>query len=650
MDSRKLVPSGSEHDEERQQIRSRLRKSQRNDREQWWAMKAKEMEKAATIGNTRQLYRLIKTGISKSSVSEIISEKDDTLICSQSRRLERWAEHFREQFSWPSATLQLPSIPRQCEWNIEVGPPTLAEVQKAIVNLKQGRAAGPDGLAPEVFKDGGLILAIRLTNILARIWESDVIPSDWPQSLIVPIYKKGSKSSCDNHRGISSTNIIFKILASIIIRRLTKTRELQTRENQAGFRPGRGCINHIFAIRQVLEHRHTYRRPTMVVFLDLKAAFDSVDREILWQCLSLKGVPQKYINLVKALYSNTTSRVRAYGELSSTFVTSSGVRQDCPLSPFLFNFIIDLLKEITFSSTEFSGIDLHPGGPLIDLEYADDIVLFGEDADKMQSLLVALSNNARMFGMRFSPSKCKLLLQDWSALTPELRIGSEVVERVDNFTYLGSLISPNGLVSDEISARIRKARLAFAKLRHLWRRRDIRLSIKGRVYCAAVRSVLIYGSETWPLRVEDTRKLLVFDHRCLRNIAGVCWDHRVSNSEVRRMVLENDGKSVDEVMNLHRLRWLGHVLRMPEYRLPRHAMLSGIGDCWKKVRGGQTKTWHQCLKSLTSSLSHVGRCRLLSWGPRDYRNQWLETLGDMAQNRSQWRRCIHSLSSLKLRD
>ncbi|CAH8675424.1 unnamed protein product [Schistosoma haematobium] len=622
MDSRKLVPSGSEHDEERKQIRSRLRKSLRNDREQWWVTKAKEMEKAATIGNTRQLYRLIKeTGINKSSVSEIISEKDDTLICSQSRRLERWAEHFREQFSWPSATLQLPSIPRQSEWNIEVGPPTLAEVQKAIVNLERGRAAGPDGLAPEVFKDGGPILAIRLTNILAKIWELDVIPSDWSQSLIVPIYKKGSKSSCDNHRGISLTNIVSKILASIIIKRLTKTRELQTRENQAGFRPGRGCIDHIFTIRQVLEHRHTYRRPTMVVFLHLKAEFDSVDRETLWQCLSLKGVPQKYINLVKALYSNTTSRVRAYGELSSTFATSSGVRQGCPFSPFLFNFIIDLLMEITLSSTEFSGIDLLPGGPLIDLEYTDDIVLFGEDADKMQSLLIALSNNARMFGMRFSPSKCKLLLQDWSASTPELRIGSEVVERVDNFTYLGSVISPIGLVSDEISARIRKARLAFANLRHLWRRRDIRQPIKGRVYWVVVRSVLLHGCETRPLRVQDTRKLLIYGHKCLRNIAHICWDHRVNNSDVRPMVLGNDGKSVDEVVNLHRLRWLGYVIRMPEHRLPRRAMLTGVGDGWKKVRGGQTKTWHQCLKSLPSNLSHVGRCRLLGWGPRDFRNQ-----------------------------
>ncbi|TNN08487.1 Endonuclease-reverse transcriptase, partial [Schistosoma japonicum] len=70
-----------------------------------------------------------------------------------------------------------------------------------------------------------------------------------------------------------------------------------------------------------------------------------------------------------------------------------------------------------------------------------------------------------------------------------------------------------------------------------------------------------------------------------------------------------------------------------------------IGVGWKRVRGGQTKTWHQSLKSLTSGLSHIGRCQLPGWGPRDCRTQWLETLGDMAQNQSQWRRCIHSLSS-----
>ncbi|VDP83058.1 unnamed protein product [Schistosoma mattheei] len=71
-------------------------------------------------------------------------------------------------------------------------------------------------------------------------------------------------------------------------------------------------------------------------------------------------------------------------------------------------------------------------------------------------------------------------------------IGSEVIERVDRFIFLGSLISPCGLVCDEIPAWIQKARLAFTKLRHLWSRRDIRLSTEGR-------SVLLYVSETWTL-------------------------------------------------------------------------------------------------------------------------------------------------------
>ncbi|TNN17061.1 polyprotein, partial [Schistosoma japonicum] len=103
-----------------------------------------------------------------------------------------------------------------------------------------------------------------------------------------------------------------------------------------------------------------------------------------------------------------------------------------------------------------------------------------EDADKMQIFLTTLNLNVSMFGMRFSPSKCKMLLQDWLNSAPKLVIGGETIECVNRFTYLGSLISPNGLVSDEILARIHEARSAFANLRHLWRRRDIRLMTKGR--------------------------------------------------------------------------------------------------------------------------------------------------------------------------
>ncbi|VDP47047.1 unnamed protein product [Schistosoma mattheei] len=190
-------------------------------------------------------------------------------------------------------------------------------------------------------------------------------------------------------------------------------------------------------------------------------------------------------------------------------------------------------------------------------------------------------------------------------------------QRVDRFTYLGSLISHCGLVCDEISARIQKARLVFANLRHLWCRRDIRLSTKGRVYCAAVRSVLFNGSETWPVRVVVTLRLLVFDHRCLRNIARISWDHRVSNTVVMKRVLGKDGKSIDDVVKLHQLRWLVHVLRMPNDRLPRRAMFSGIGELNALGLSNVISGFFRCQPSSgalarTSVASNVGMCSQVS--------------------------------------
>ncbi|KER28282.1 hypothetical protein T265_04880 [Opisthorchis viverrini] len=86
------------------------------------------------------------------------------------------------------------------------------------------------------------------------------------------------------------------------------------------------------------------------------------------------------------------------------------------------------------------------------------------------------------------------------------------------------------------------------------RRRDISLSVKGRVFNAAVRSILLYGSETWPLRAEDVKRLSLFDHRCLRSITRIWWEHRISNSEVRRMVFgRNNSPSIDELITLHRV-------------------------------------------------------------------------------------------------
>lgn len=93
--------------------------------------------------------------------------------------------------------------------------------------------------------------------------------------------------------------------------------------------------------------------------------------------------------------------------------------------------------------------------------------------------------------------------------------------------YLGSCTPPGGHITEETSSRTQKARLAFANLRHLWRRHDIRLAIKSRVHTAVVRSVLLLGSETWPLRTENMRKTSVLEDCCLLHIGRRILQRRV---------------------------------------------------------------------------------------------------------------------------
>ena len=70
---------------------------------------------------------------------------------------------------------------------------------------------------PALFKDGGVALVQMLTRFISRIWAEERIPSSWGSSLIIPIYKKGSRSECSNHRGISLVPVVTKLLTSLLL-------------------------------------------------------------------------------------------------------------------------------------------------------------------------------------------------------------------------------------------------------------------------------------------------------------------------------------------------------------------------------------------------------------------------------------------------
>ncbi|VDP91665.1 unnamed protein product [Echinostoma caproni] len=105
------------------------------------------MERAATVGNFRKLFHLIRvTGRKALGVSETICEADGSPIHNQQRRLERWAEHFKAQFSWSPAPASHTAIPAHVPWFVTTDSSSEKEIRKEIQAWSRHKAPGSDGL------------------------------------------------------------------------------------------------------------------------------------------------------------------------------------------------------------------------------------------------------------------------------------------------------------------------------------------------------------------------------------------------------------------------------------------------------------------------------------------------------------------------
>ena len=129
----------------------------------------------------------------------------------------------------------------------------MEEVVAAIRTLKNGKSPGPDNLDAELFKADPELAATIIQPLFTAIWEGEKVPDDWTKGEIVKIPNKGALDYCNNWRGITLLSVPSKILAKIIIRRLTDAIDGLLRKEQAGFRKNRGCIDQIFTLRNIIE-------------------------------------------------------------------------------------------------------------------------------------------------------------------------------------------------------------------------------------------------------------------------------------------------------------------------------------------------------------------------------------------------------------
>ena len=177
-----------------------------------------------------------------------------------------------------------------------------------------------------------------------------------------------------------------------------------------------------------------------------------------------------------------------------------------------------------------------------------------------------------------SIKKTNILGQDVSA-APRISIGDCTLDVVEDFTYLGSNISSNLSLDTELNMRISKASAAMARLiKRVWENTMLTIKTKTQVYQACVLSTLLYGSESWTLYTWQERRLNTFHLRCLRRILSISWQDCIPNTEV----LATAGTlSMYALLTKRRLRWLGHVMRMHDGRLPKDILYGELATGYR---------------------------------------------------------------------
>ena len=225
--------------------------------------------------------------------------------------------------------------------DIHTDVPSRAEIKKAISSLKANKAAGIDGIQAELLQTDINTTLDLIEEFIKDVWINENIPGDWSKGLIIKLPKKGDLSSCDSWRGITLISVPSKVFCRIILNRIEEEIDKKLREEQAGFRKNRGCIDQILALRNIIEQSAEFNEDLHINFVDFKKAFDSLHRSSVWKILKLYGIPTKIIDLIKLFYNNYECSVLLKNKFGDWFSVETGVRQGCILSPILFLITID---------------------------------------------------------------------------------------------------------------------------------------------------------------------------------------------------------------------------------------------------------------------------------------------------------------------
>lgn len=307
----------------------------RSAKEESWQRIGRDLEQ--DMQGTRKLIYSLARGYRKGNAAPTyaIKNKDGTTLLSEPLEIaRRWLEYFSELLNVEGQIEEEVENEEGDEQYEEVDI-AMEEMEAAMKRMKNGKAPGDDELPVEIFKQSGVDGLKWLRRVMNTAWNTGQVPEDWSKAIICPIYKKGEKTDCGNYRGISLLSHAGKIYERVLERRLRVIVEEKIGEWQHGFRPGRGTIDLVFALKMLLEKSWEWGISKSMAFIDLEKAFDRIPRERLWEKLQHEeyGIPPKLMRAIKSIYKQCRSRVKSRDAEGQWFTVETG---GCTVATFIY--------------------------------------------------------------------------------------------------------------------------------------------------------------------------------------------------------------------------------------------------------------------------------------------------------------------------
>lgn len=465
--------------------------------------------------------------------------------------------------------------------NTESIPPIEArEVYEHIKLLKSGKSPGPDRISNEMLKHATPILLNHFTQLFNLILETETVPKQWCSSDIILLYKKGNPLDVGNYRPISLMTSLYKLFASIILKRISSDINEAQPIEQAGFRPGYSTTDHLQSLEQVIEKYKEFRRPLYIAFIDYSKAFDSISHNSIWNALSSLNTNIKYINILKYIYTNATSRVKLETRGEKIRI-ERGVRQGDPLSPKLFIAVL----ESVFKKLDWKNKGLNIGGVYLShLRFADDIVVLAETPRELEIMIHSLDEESARVGLEMNASKTKIITN-----SQRLPISSNgnFIEYVDKYIYLGKQVSFNKSNNEEeVERRCKITWNKFWSLREILKG-DYTSTIKKTVIDTCLLPSLLYGCQTWVYTRKVKEKIRSTQRSMERSTLNIRKIHKIRSEIIRQKTKVTD--ALTQALRL-KWQWAGHISRLKDNRWTTKV------TCWKgplgkRSIGKPTKRW-----------------------------------------------------------